>query len=119
MTEDTVFSKIIRGDIPADIVFQDERVTAFRDINPQTPTHILIVPNKTIPTAADITEEHEADVGHMMVIAAKLAHEEGIAEDGFRLIINSGRNGRQEVLHLHLHLMGGRDLGRMLANKVI
>lgn len=116
MTEETVFSKIIRGDIPADIVFQDDRVTAFRDVNPQTPTHILIVPNKAIPTAADIEEEHEADVGHMMVVAAKLAQQEGIAEDGFRLIINSGRHGRQEVFHLHMHLMGGRDLGRMLRN---
>jgi histidine triad (HIT) family protein len=114
MAEDTLFSKIIRGEIPADIVFQDDRVTAFRDISPQTPVHILIVPNKAIPTVVEVTEEDEADLGHMMVVAAELAKREGIAKDGFRLIINCGRHGHQEVIHLHMHLMGGRDLGRML-----
>lgn len=111
----TIFSKIISGEIDADIVYQDDRVTAFRDIDPKAPTHILIVPNKEIPTANDLTEADEGIVGHMLVVASQLAEEEGIAEDGYRLIINCNRHGGQEVQHLHLHLVGGRPLGPMLA----
>jgi len=81
MTEDTLFSKIIRRELPADIVFQDERVTAFRDINPQAPTHLLIVPNKVIPTVNDISAEDEGVLGHMFVVAKQLAAQEGVAED--------------------------------------
>ena len=110
----TIFSKIINKEIPSDMVYQDDLVTAFRDINPQAPTHILIVPNKVIPTVNDIEEADEAMVGRMMVVAKKLAAEEGIAENGFRLIINCNRHGNQEVFHLHMHLLGGRQLGRML-----
>ena len=110
----TLFAKIIRGELPSDKVFQDERVTAFRDINPAAPTHILIVPNKVIPTMNDVTPEDEALLGHMMVVASQLAAQEGIAEDGYRLIINCNEHGGQEVFHLHLHLIGGRHLGPMV-----
>ncbi len=110
----TIFAKIISGEIPGDIVYQDELVTAFRDINPQAPTHILIVPNKIIPTANDLTAEDEQVAGRMIVVAGQLAAQEDIAEDGYRLIINCNRYGGQEVYHLHMHLLGGRPLGRML-----
>ena len=115
MSEDTLFSKIVRGDIPADIVHQDELVTAFRDIAPQAPTHILVVPNRVIPTADDVTADDEAVVGRMVRVARDLARAEGIAIDGYRLIMNCRDHGGQEVYHLHLHLLGGRPLGPMLA----
>ncbi len=115
MTTETIFSKIIRREIPADILFQDERVTAFRDIHPQAPTHILIVPNKIIPTVNEVAPEDEATLGHLLVVAAQLAKQAGIAENGYRLIINCGRHGGQEVYHLHMHLLGGRVLGPMLS----
>lgn len=111
----TIFSKIIRGEIPANIVYQDDLVTAFRDINPAAPTHILIIPNKEIPTVNDLTADDEQLAGHLLLTAAKLAAQEGIAEDGYRLIINCNRHGGQEVFHLHLHLIGGRPLGPMIA----
>lgn len=114
MTEDTLFSKIIRRELPADIVFQDERVTAFRDINPQAPTHLLIVPNKVIATVNDISAEDEGVLGHMFVVAKQLAAQEGVAEDGYRLLVNCGRHANQEVFHLHMHLFGGRPLGWMV-----
>jgi histidine triad (HIT) family protein len=113
----TIFSRIIAKEIPADIVFQDDRVTAFRDINPQAPTHILIVPNKEIPTANDVTDADEAVLGHMLVVAKQIAEQEGIASSGYRLLINCGEHGGQEVYHLHLHLLGGRPLGPMLARR--
>ncbi len=115
MTEDTLFTKIINKEIPANILYQDDRATAFRDIHPQAPTHVLIVPNKPIPSVNDVSEEDEAILGHLFVVARKLAQEEGIAEDGYRLLINCGRHGGQEVYHLHMHLLGGRPLGRMLS----
>ena len=111
----TLFAKIVSGEIPGDIVYQDELVTAFRDINPQAPTHILIVPNKVIPTVNDITTEDEQAVGRMLLVAGQLAKKEGIAEDGYRLMINCNDHGGQEVYHLHMHLLGGRPLGPMLA----
>lgn len=114
MSDDTIFSMIVRGEAAADIVFQDERVTAFRDINPQAPTHILIVPNKAIATVNDVTAEDEAALGHLFVVAARLAAQEGIAEDGYRLIVNCNHHGGQIVFHLHMHLLGGRPMGRMV-----
>lgn len=111
--EDTIFSKIIRKEIPADIVYQDELVTAFRDINPQTPTHMLIVPNKIIPTAADVTTEDEVTLGRLFTVARQLAEQEGL-EQGYRLVVNCKEHGNQEVFHLHMHLFGGRPLGHML-----
>lgn len=110
----TIFKKIIDKEIPSDMVYQDDLVTAFRDITPQAPVHILIVPNKVIPTVNDIADEDERTMGRMLVVAKKLAAAEGIAEDGFRLIINCNKHGRQEVFHLHMHLVGGRQFGRML-----
>ncbi len=110
----TLFAKIVQGELPADIVYQDELVTAFRDINPQAPTHVLVVPNKVIPTANDLTAEDEQIAGRMLLVAKKVAEQEGIAEDGYRLIINCNRHGGQEVYHLHLHVIGGRMLGPML-----
>ena len=115
MPEETIFSKIIRGEIPAEIVFQDDLVTAFRDIHPQAPTHILIIPNKPIPTANDITAQDEPLLGRIFAVASRIAKEEGIAEDGYRLIMNCNAHGGQEVYHIHLHLLGGRPLGAMLA----
>lgn len=114
MAAETIFSKIIRKEIPADIVYQDELVTAFRDIAPQAPTHILIIPNKIIPTVNDVIAEDEQVLGHLFVIAAKIAKEQGIAEDGYRLVVNCNKHGGQEVFHLHMHLVGGKQLGKML-----
>lgn len=117
MATETIFSKIIRREVPSDIVYQDEQVTAFRDINPQAPVHILIVPNKLIPTANDVTEEDEQLLGHMFVVAKKIAAQEGIAESGYRLLVNCNRDAGQEIYHLHIHLLGGRRLGPMLARQ--
>jgi histidine triad (HIT) family protein len=111
----TIFEKIIAGEIPATIVHQDDRVTAFRDISPQAPVHVLIIPNKPIPTVNDVTEADEATLGRMFVVARKIAAAEGIADNGFRLIVNCNRDGGQVVYHLHMHLVGGEPLGPMLA----
>lgn len=115
MAEETIFSKIIRGEIPADIVFQDDTVTAFRDISPQAPTHILIIPNKLIPTVNDVTAQDEQVLGHLFVVAAKIAQQEGIAEEGYRLVMNCNKHGGQEVFHIHMHLLGGKRLGPLLS----
>lgn len=114
MATETLFTKIINKDLPSDMLYQDELVTAFRDISPAMPSHILIVPNEPIPGSADVTPEHEAAMGRMHTVARKLAEDEGIAKDGYRLIINCGEHGRQEVPHLHMHLLGGADVGPML-----
>ena len=114
MAEETIFSKIIRKEIPADVVYQDDLVTAFRDINPRAPSHILIIPNKLIPTTNDIEEADDLTMGRMFTVARKLAKEEGIDEDGYRLIVNCNSHGGQEVYHIHMHLVGGRPLGPML-----
>jgi len=113
----TIFSKIIQGEAPADIVYRDDLVTAFRDISPKAPTHILIVSNKLIPTVNDATKEDEAVLGRMFTAAATIAEKEGIAKDGYRLIVNCGEHGGQEVLHIHMHLLGGRSLGPMLSRR--
>ena len=111
----TLFEKIIAGEIPASIVYRDSRVTAFRDVRPRAPTHILIVPNKVIPTANNIGDDDEALIGHLFVVARDLAQQEGIAAAGYRLIINCNQHGGQEVYHLHVHLIGGKPLGPMLS----
>lgn len=110
----TIFSKIIDGELPATIVYKDELVTAFRDINPVAPVHILIVPNKEIATVNDLTEEDERIAGRLFLAARKIAEQEGIAESGYRLIVNCNRDGGQEVFHLHMHLVGGRRMGPMV-----
>ncbi|MCE7933572.1 MAG: histidine triad nucleotide-binding protein [Chlorobi bacterium CHB2] len=106
----TIFSKIISGEIPADVVYRDDQVMAFRDIAPQAPTHILIIPIEEIATANDLSEQHEQLVGHMVAVAARIAREAGVADDGYRLVMNCNRDGGQEVYHLHLHLLGGRKM---------
>ncbi|MDP4537618.1 purine nucleoside phosphoramidase [Alkalimonas collagenimarina] len=115
MAEETIFSKIVRREIPADILYQDELVTAFRDINPRAPTHILIIPNTLIPTVNDVTAEHEAALGRLFTVARKLAAEQGISDNGYRLIVNCNQHGGQEVYHIHMHLVGGHALGPMLS----
>lgn len=106
----TLFAKIVSGEIPSDIVYQDDTVTAFRDINPVAPTHILVVPNKVIPTTNDITEEDEPLLGHLVRVATLVAKQEGIAEEGYRLVFNCNENGGQVVFHIHLHIVGGRKM---------
>ncbi len=115
MTQATLFARIVSGELPADIVYRDDLVTAFRDIRPLAPIHILIVPNRAIATLADVSEDDEATLGRMLRVASALARQEGIAEDGYRVMINCRDHGGQEVYHLHLHLVGGRPLGPMLA----
>ena len=107
---ETIFSKIIRHELPADIVYEDDEVLAFRDINPQAPVHVLIVPRVAIETVNDIQPEQAELIGKMVLAAQKIAADEGISEDGFRLVINCNQHGCQEVFHLHLHLIGGRQL---------
>ncbi len=107
---DCIFCKIIAGEIPSSQVYQDDQVTAFRDIHPVAPTHILIVPNRHIPSVNDLVESDEQLVGRLFVTARQLAEQEGIQESGYRLIINNGPDGGQEVPHLHLHLIGGHKM---------
>ena len=109
----TLFERIVARELPADIIYQDAEVTAFRDIHPRAPVHILIVPNKVIATANDIGDDDAPLVGKLFIVARDLARQHGIAEDGYRLIINCNAHGGQEVYHLHLHLIGGAPLGPM------
>jgi len=111
----TLFEKIIAGELPATVVYRDDRVIAFLDIKPAAPVHILIVPNKPIPTADEVDDEDEALIGHMFIVARDLARQNGIAKNGYRLIVNCNADGGQEVYHLHMHLLGGRRLGPMVA----
>ena len=107
----TIFSKIINKEIPANIVFESDSVLAFKDINPQAPVHILIIPKIEIPKVTDINgNEHSQLLGEMIDAANKIAKDLGISQDGFRLVFNCGDNGGQEVYHLHLHLLGGRKM---------
>jgi histidine triad (HIT) family protein len=107
---DCIFCRIAAEEIPADILHTDEEVIAFRDINPQAPVHVLIIPGEHIATLAELPEEQSALVGHMVDVANKLAISEGISESGYRLVINCGQQGGQDVPHLHIHLVGGRQL---------
>lgn len=107
---DTVFSKIIRREIPAQIVYEDERAIAFKDIAPQAPVHILVVPKEPIPGIAQAKPEHEALLGHLLLTAQRLAVEAGLSR-GYRLVINQGEDGGQTVFHLHIHVLGGRAMG--------
>lgn len=107
---ETIFSKIIRGELPADIVYDDDELLAFRDIAPQAPVHVLIIPKVEIATVNDIQSGQAELIGKMVLVAQRIAAEEGIADDGFRLVMNCNRHGCQEVFHLHLHLLGGRQL---------
>jgi histidine triad (HIT) family protein len=107
---DCIFCKIISGDIPSTNVYRDEQVTAFRDINPAAPTHILIVPNKHIDSVNMLINDDEPLMGHLFLVAKQLAAQEGIADDGYRLIANTGAGAGQTVHHIHLHLLGGAPM---------
>ena len=107
---DCVFCKIVAGEIPADILYQDEELIAFRDINPVAPTHLLIIPSKHVPSLADLPETELSLVANMVKAANQLAQGSGVAESGYRLVINCGKQGGQLVPHLHMHLIGGRQL---------
>jgi len=108
---DCIFCRIISGEIPSDILYQDEQVVAFRDINPKAPVHLLLVPLKHIESVAELSEDEASIMGHLVTVANRLAREAGISEKGYRLVVNSGPEGGQEVPHLHLHLLGGRQMG--------
>lgn len=107
---DCLFCKIANGDIASDIVYQDDRVLAFNDINPQAPTHILIIPREHIATINDMEDQHEALVGHMINVSQQLAKQLGFADVGYRVLFNCNRGAGQAVYHIHLHLLGGRPL---------
>jgi histidine triad (HIT) family protein len=109
MMTDNLFQKIIDRKVPADIVYEDDRSLAFRDINPQAPVHVLIIPKKVIPTHADVTDADRELLGHLHLVAAKLATQLGLT-DGYRLVLNCKEQAGQTVPHLHLHLLGGRAM---------
>lgn len=108
---DTIFAKIINREISADIVYEDDLCLAFKDINPQAPHHVLIIPKKEIPTINDIQEDDRELVGHLFIAAQKVAKELGIADDGYRVVMNCNEQAGQSVFHIHLHLLGGKPLG--------
>ncbi|MDB6164737.1 MAG: hypothetical protein JWL98_2169 [Xanthomonadaceae bacterium] len=112
MQDETIFGKIIRREIPADIVHEDEHVIAFRDIAPQAPVHVLFVPKTTIATLNDVTPDQSDVLGTLVLAAAHYARREGLAEDGYRVVINCNQAGGQTVFQLHLHLLAGAPLGR-------
>ena len=109
MSEKTLFERIMDREIPATIIYEDDHCIVFRDINPQAPTHVLVVPRKPIPTLDDVTDEEAMLAGHLLLVARKIAADEGLA-DGYRVVINCGENGGQSVDHLHIHMLGGRKL---------
>ena len=110
MAEKTIFKKIIDGEIPAKIVYQDDLCLAFEDISPQAPTHLIVIPRKEIPTINDLAEEDEALIGHLFVAMGKIAAQLGL-EGGYRVVTNCGRDAGQEVMHIHFHMLGGRGFG--------
>lgn len=107
---DCLFCQIINGDIPSKIVYQDDTVLAFEDINPQAPTHCLIIPKQHITTINDLEPEHAELIGYMTLTAKQLANDQGLADDGYRLVFNCNEQGGQSVFHIHLHLLGGRSM---------
>ncbi len=110
---DCIFCKIAKGEMKADIIYQDEMAVAFPDINPKAPVHFLIIPRKHIGCVADLAGDEAKLMGHLVLIANKLAQEQGISETGYRLVINCGPHGGQMVAHLHIHLLGGRQMGKL------
>lgn len=111
MSDGTIFDKIISKEIPADIVYEDDNTLAFKDINPQAPVHLLIIPKQRIATANDINDDNAELVGQLYVTAAKIAKDMGFAKDGYRCVMNCNQNGGQTVYHIHLHLLAGKALG--------
>lgn len=114
MAEGCLFCRIVAGEIPSDIVYQDEEFLAFRDINPQAPKHVIIIPKTHIASLAELTEEQQGLIGRLIILAKNLAEKEGIAERGYRLAVNCGPEGGQLIPHLHFHLLGGRKLSGQL-----
>lgn len=110
----SIFTKIINREIPSDIVFENDKVIAFKDINPQAPVHILVVPKKEIATINDIKEEDKELIGEVYLVIGKIAAQLGIAEEGYRVIANCNEYGGQEVFHIHFHLLGGEKLGPLV-----
>ncbi len=110
MPAKTIFKRIIDREIPADVLYEDDLCLAFRDVNPQAPTHVLVIPKKEIPSLADAADDDAPLLGHLLVTAKKIAAQLGLA-DGFRTVINCGKDGGQSVDHLHVHLLAGRALG--------
>ncbi len=109
MNDDTIFSKIIRREIPADIVFESDQVLAFRDVSPQAPTHILVIPKKPLKDVLDATPEDCELLGRLLLAAGHIARSLGLDQDGFRLVVNTGSGAGQTVFHLHMHILAGRD----------
>jgi histidine triad (HIT) family protein len=107
---DCIFCQIIAGEMPGEVLYRDEQVTAFRDIHPVAPTHVLIVPNRHVASVSELRPEDEPLVGHLFTVADQVARQEGIRDRGYRLIINNGEDGRQVIFHLHLHLIGGHRM---------
>jgi histidine triad (HIT) family protein len=108
---DCIFCKIVGGQIPADVVYKDEQATAFRDLQPQAPVHVLVVPNEHIANTTALESGHDAVVGALVRAAHAVARQEGIADRGYRLVVNTGRDANNSVPHLHIHVLGGRALG--------
>lgn len=111
MANETIFDKIIKREIPADIVYEDDLVLSFKDISPQAPIHFLIIPKKPIATINDITEQDREVVGHMYFVAAKIAKEQGFAQSGYRVVMNCNEDGGQTVYHIHAHVLAGKPMG--------
>jgi len=111
---DCIFCQIVAGKVPSEIIYQDEEVIAIRDINPQAPIHLLIIPKRHIPSLTHLSEAEAPLMGHMVNIANQLAKREGIFDSGYRLVVNCGKEGGQLVPHLHMHLLGGRKLSDQL-----
>ncbi len=108
--QDTVFGRILRGEVPARIVYEDDQAIAFHDINPQAPVHILVIPRLPLRSVAEAEPEHERLLGHLLLVAAEVARQQGIDRTGYRLVVNHGPHGQQSVFHLHVHVIGGRQL---------
>jgi len=111
MIPDCIFCKIAKGEIPAKIIFKDDKVVAFEEISPQGPVHILVIPTKHIPTLLDITDEDEKLMGYMYTVINKIAEEKSLNDKGFRLVINCKKDAGQEIFHVHIHMIGGRKFG--------
>lgn len=109
--DDCLFCRIVAGSIPATVVYKDGEVMAFRDIEPQAPVHLLVIPTQHIASTNDLTEEHDALAGRLLRVAASVARDAGIAESGYRLIVNTGADAMQSVAHIHVHAIGGRHMG--------
>ncbi|MCL2817730.1 MAG: histidine triad nucleotide-binding protein [Clostridiales bacterium] len=116
--ENCVFCRIVRGEIPAAVVYEDEEILAFKDISPKAPVHILLIPKKHLSGLSAMEEEDAALFGRLNYLAAQIAKEQGIAESGYRLVTNCGRDSGQEVFHIHFHLIGGRFLGSFFGEQL-